>query len=346
MGTFSPLLGNYPLPPDQMARAFLFSRLTMSETITLPPIKKSITTVNEWVRYAFGITRDEYALCSYIQFRSADPRNKLPGWCSDHKEEVAVFVGISRPGLYKMLDRMVNLGLLEVDPATGYARITALWMDTEQNCKLSLHEEDAEKRKLSLQSSVNKVYTERKLSLQARVNKVTRIKEYDIRERELDIQEDAETATGGEDYEVIEVKSEEEIDKAFTGRPARKKKDKAGPYLPRDVANFLELPIQNFFTEILKNGSWADYRAHRSEIRKGWYASARSESLAVEELFGYCNGNPDFAQTIVNQSRAKKWHGLHKFSGVLNGKQQPTFATKQDELARAVIAGGADRWDS
>jgi hypothetical protein len=126
-------------------------------------VKKQITTINERVRAFLGITRDEYALCSYIQFRSADPRGRKDGWCDDKKEDLAQFVGITRPGLYKMIDRLSYENLLEVDAISGYIRTTAKWVDADGECKQSL------------QSGVNKVYKECKQSLQSSVNKVTRI---------------------------------------------------------------------------------------------------------------------------------------------------------------------------
>jgi hypothetical protein len=124
------------------------------------------------------ISRDEYALCDYIQFRLADPRGKSGGWCYDTKHEIAEFIGISRPGLYKMMDRMEQARLLEIDPPTGFARVTGRWIDSVSECKQSL------------QDGVNKVYNERKQSLQDGVNKVTLNKEKDIKREKIDYQQE------------------------------------------------------------------------------------------------------------------------------------------------------------
>jgi len=137
-------------------------------------IKKSNTSIKENARKSMGITRDEYALCSYAHYRCSDPRMKSTGWCTDSKEDVADFVGITRPGLYKMLSRLEAKGLLETQSGTGFIRATALFIDTENaneykenlqdDCKLSLQKENG---------TVNKVYTDCKQSLQPTVNLVT-----------------------------------------------------------------------------------------------------------------------------------------------------------------------------
>mgnify|MGYP000523490751 FL=1 len=126
-------------------------------------LKKHTTTINEKARQLLRITRDEYALCSYIHYRAADSRQKFSGWCCDSKEEIAEFIDITRPGLYKMADRLQEKNLLELGPM-GAFRTTAQWIDAEQNCKQSLQ--------LKPEKTVNKVDTDCKLSLQPTVNKV------------------------------------------------------------------------------------------------------------------------------------------------------------------------------
>jgi hypothetical protein len=144
-------------------------------------MRKHTTSINEKARHVLDISRDEYALCDYVQFRLADPRAKSGGWCSDTKQEIADFVGISRPGLYKMLDKMERLRLLEIDAITGFARVTGKWIDSVSECKQSL------------QAGVNKVYSECKQSLQGSVNKVTRIKE-EKEKREIEKEQQEEVA--------------------------------------------------------------------------------------------------------------------------------------------------------
>jgi uncharacterized phage protein (TIGR02220 family) len=137
-------------------------------------LKKNYTNINEPARLFLNLSRDEYGLCTYVQFRSADPRQKIRGWCCDIKEEIAKWVGVTRPGLYKMVDRLLEQNLLEAD-AKGNLAVTAYWVDVDNECKLSLQNPTEE--------NVNLVYTDRKLSLQKNaknVNLVTLNKELDI----------------------------------------------------------------------------------------------------------------------------------------------------------------------
>lgn len=92
---------------------------------------------------------------------------KKPGWCCDPKDDIADFVGISRPGLYKMVDRMILKGLIEADAPTSFLRATVNFIDSH----------DAKPSKQSLQRGVNKVDTDCKQSLHDDVNKVSPLKE-------------------------------------------------------------------------------------------------------------------------------------------------------------------------
>lgn len=144
--------------------------------------KKAYTHINEFARIIFGISRDEYAVCDYIHYRCADERMKVAGWCTDTKDMIADFIGISRPGLYKMLDRMLEKGLLRVDEARGYFKATPHYIDTDAHANEAMA--TAHKCKLSLQKesgkTVNKVYNYRKLCLQYSVSLVTPIKEINL----------------------------------------------------------------------------------------------------------------------------------------------------------------------
>lgn len=123
---------------------------------------RDLTIINETARSIFRISRDEYALCSYVQYRSADPRQQIGGWCCDDKDYISFFVGISRQALRKMVVRLEQKGLLETGSAKGHIRVTAIWIDTETSCKQSLQakvEQKANARKQSLHGHVNKVYT-------------------------------------------------------------------------------------------------------------------------------------------------------------------------------------------
>lgn len=153
----------------------------------MPDIKKRVTTISEIARTQLQITRDEYALCSYVHYRSADSRQKMPGWCCDSKDDVAEFIGISRPGLYKMAQRLEAKGLLEVGNI-GAMRTTPLWIDTESECKQSLQN--------GKNKNVNKVYSERKQSLQNKAKNVNLVNEvYNSKSKRKSKEEEEEKAS-------------------------------------------------------------------------------------------------------------------------------------------------------
>lgn len=153
--------------------------------------RKRITTISELTRSRLDITRDEYAFISYTHYRSADPRQRVAGWCTDPKEEIAEFVGISRPGLYKMIDRMSQKGLIEVDAISGFLRATAEWIDAEN--KPSSVNKVYKNRQIQDSNGVNLVDTDCKLSLQSGVNLVTPI--YKVKEDIKVDKGEGETAT-------------------------------------------------------------------------------------------------------------------------------------------------------
>lgn len=129
-------------------------------------LKKRSTTIHEDVRRFLGITRDAYAFCSYVHYRCADSRQKRAGWCCDNKQDVADFVGVTRPGLYKMAERLAEFGLLEISDSGDY-RATPKWIDAETNCKQSLQNGQEE--------IVNKVYTDCKQSLHKKTKNVNKV---------------------------------------------------------------------------------------------------------------------------------------------------------------------------
>lgn len=145
-------------------------------------MKKRATTIVENTRREIGVTRDEYALCAYVQFRTADPRSINPGWCPDTREEIADFVGISRKGLFKMAARMEQKDLLEVSPK-GLLRVTAKWMDLDTTWEQSTPKQKPKAKKarvLSTQGDGNLVPIEGELSTHDNGNLVPEVNKEDI----------------------------------------------------------------------------------------------------------------------------------------------------------------------
>jgi len=168
-------------------------------------MRKKITTIDENARASLGISRDEFALCDYVQFRSADPRSKARGYCTDSREEEAEFIGITVRGLIKMIGKMERIGLLERSKK-GALSVTATWIDAvngvkkQENSGAEIREQDAQ----STSKDANKVHSEgEQSSLQtgtkftSQVNKVhpTPIYKYDKYEEVGVEEEQRETQT-------------------------------------------------------------------------------------------------------------------------------------------------------
>jgi len=297
-------------------------------------IKKSSSNIIEQARRDLDISRDDYALCSYLHYRQGYPNDKQPGWCIDTKDEIADFVGISRPGLYKMVDRLERLKLVESMTTTGYLRTTRLFIDTESGCKQSLQSEKSD--------SVNFVYNECKQSLQGSVNKVTHKDE-----------------CISKNISMIKNDNKEESEKnAFFGEPGKEnvntsfeegKKEKvppipAAPPKKKAVRDWSEvlylLPeyVKNFIDCSDGRAAWFDYLDHRNELKVKKYASAKSEALAIKSLYDIVNGDTAKAQAIVNQSRANNWAGLFAIKQERTATQTKNYKQNQYDLAKKVIA--------
>ncbi len=90
-------------------------------------IKMEWTRINEKDRAVMGISRDEYALCRYVEYRGKDSRQNDGGWCKDSKAEIADFVGVSRRHLYRAIEKLEKKTLLKVN-SKGDLMTTKLWV--------------------------------------------------------------------------------------------------------------------------------------------------------------------------------------------------------------------------
>ena len=89
----------------------------------------TFTTIEEPARAIFGISRDEYALCNYIQVWSSHPGNRVPGYCDRTRQQMADFIGMTERGVRKMLERLTTIGLVEPSASARYYRITVAWFE-------------------------------------------------------------------------------------------------------------------------------------------------------------------------------------------------------------------------
>lgn len=306
-------------------------------------MRKKSTTINEVAREVLHITRDEYALCSYIQYRQADRRGRA-GWCVDTKDEVAKFVGITRAGLYKMVDRLAKESLLFVDPKSGALQVTEKWIDTESECKQSLQSKNDE-RKQSLHATVNKVDKKSGES----VNLVTPIYEVNnkVKEKEEEINTPqaafitTHTPTEFENIRIVEgqtITLEEKTnlepitpaarehdsqilqDFANMGTDAEfedvKRRMTAKPRTPKPAGNStaavcaeIKTPeVLDFFYDI--HAAWSEWTDYKRREKKGTYKTAKTEAATIAALANEVNCDPEAARAAIRRSIAKTYTGI------------------------------------
>jgi len=283
-------------------------------------MRKKSTTINEVAREVLHITRDEYALCSYIQYRQADRRGRA-GWCVDTKDEVAKFVGITRAGLYKMVDRLAKESLLFVEPKSGALQVTEKWIDTESECKQSLQSKNDE-RKQSLHATVNKVDKKSGES----VNLVTPI--YEVNNKVKEIEEEintpqaavhitTHTPTEFENVEVVIVEGQafdlEEKTNLEPITPAAGKKPRtpktAGNNITAVCAEISDDMVLVFFHGISEAwGEWIDYKRRE---RKGTYKTAKTEAATIAALAKAVNYDPEAGRAAIEHSIAHTYSGIY-----------------------------------
>jgi hypothetical protein len=133
----------------------------------------TFTTIEESARAELAISRDEYALCNYVQTWASHPQNRRPGWCNRTKEQTAAFVGITPRGVQLMLKKMQKIGLIERYSTTLFLhRITEKWFDTVTLAK------QCRKGEESSPFGVKKVHPSGEESSPLRVKKVHPHKEF------------------------------------------------------------------------------------------------------------------------------------------------------------------------
>ena len=114
------------------------------------------TTIMHEPQRKLGISTNEYIVASIVYRLSAYNGSNIPGWCYASKQWFADTLGISKAGVHKIINRLIDKRLIERDQNTSYLRATSLWYDT-----VEVLNHDS---KQSL-PPVNKVYPDSKQSL-------------------------------------------------------------------------------------------------------------------------------------------------------------------------------------
>ena len=267
-------------------------------------LKKGQTGINEHARRILDISRDEYAFCSYVLYRQADAKQLRRGFCCDPKQEVAEFVGVSRQGLYKMIDRMETAKLMEVQPNGDLATMPR-FTQIESNGKESLQSK--------INGTVNLVDSKCKLSLQPSVNLVTGNKEVldrnKIEEKEYNVGEK------NADGETFLIKTFEEV-KLPSLEAKKGREEKPSPTVPGDAKPKPNKPCANledcykhFSDPAAIRKTFEGWLLYKRQMKHG-YKLECTKITALRNLYKWSAGNVDLAAQIISTSIDNEYRGL------------------------------------
>lgn len=293
------------------------------------------TSITEQLRRDLDITRDEYALCKYAHYRQADPRMIKAGWCTDEKDDVAYFVGISRQSLRPMLLRMELKGLIEVSGVKGWFRATSKWIDLELAGKETLHKEFEEKRnarKETFHGHGKKLSTETEFG----GKKLSEVYKLDIskkeeKEEEINTPQAAfittQTPTEFENVRIVEgqtfdleEKSLEPMSPAAGKKPREhdsqllqelvsRNKARTGNSTAAVCAEIKTPEVLDFFHAI--HAAWAEWTDYKRREKKGTYKTAKTEAATITALARTVNYDPEAARAAIEHSIAHTYQGIY-----------------------------------
>jgi hypothetical protein len=88
------------------------------------------TTIIHQARIKLEITNNEYCVADVIYHLSNNPASKIPGWCFASREVIADFLGLARRSICTIIDKLVEMELVEKDEQTKYLRTTKKWYES------------------------------------------------------------------------------------------------------------------------------------------------------------------------------------------------------------------------
>ena len=88
----------------------------------------TFTNIQHGFRKRNGLSNNEYILCDMIFYLSSTAKSHF-GWCYMTRENIAEDLGISKSGVIKMIERMIENGFLERDNLTKYLKTSEMWQE-------------------------------------------------------------------------------------------------------------------------------------------------------------------------------------------------------------------------
>lgn len=90
-------------------------------------------------RDELGLTNNEYLLADAIHRLSRDG----DAWCHASKRFLGEIVGVSRSSVHRMLQRLMEKGLVEAHESTSHLRTTGAWFRTVEELRKEMFTNEA-----------------------------------------------------------------------------------------------------------------------------------------------------------------------------------------------------------
>ncbi len=112
--------------------------------------------INHNARIELNLTANEYLVADLIFNLSNNPKSPKNGWCYASKETLGTYLGLSKQSVHTIINKLIELSLVEKDPETKFLCTTSKWFEAV------LIKKDDSKESLPI---VKKVYSHSKESL-------------------------------------------------------------------------------------------------------------------------------------------------------------------------------------
>ena len=120
-------------------------------------------------------------------------------------------------------------------------------------------------------------------------------------------------------------------------KPKRKGKNSSEPFTYRDMAKYMDIPVQVFFSEIIRNEAWPKWIEYKKNKKKFEYDAADSAAAVVRKLHSISGGDPSKAAEIILQSRSSGWAGLFPLES--QQQQRQPYQNQQQPRQRSEVDG-------
>jgi hypothetical protein len=103
------------------------------------------------------------------------------------------------------------------------------------------------------------------------------------------------------------------------------------------MAKYMEIPVQVFFSEIIRNEAWPKWIEYKKNKKKFEYDAADSAAAVVRKLHSISGGDPSKAAEIILQSRSSGWAGLFPLES--QQQQRQPYQNQQQPRQRSEVDG-------